>query len=178
MGRLARFVRARRGAAAVEFALLATMLMSLTAAAIDLINISAFNREIERSSTQIASAIVSCPASSTPGYLSCTTDTIQAYTDRKANVLVRFPSMTLGILQINEVSGAIRVCRGTSTSVDADIAARALAVLNELDVAIVVVMSMTYRPYLPQITRLFTGTTTNDLRGYTIAVQVSNVKLC
>lgn len=177
-GLLGRFARGRGGSLAVEFALLAAMLMALIAVGIDLTNISAFNREIERSTTQVAAAITSCPASSTPGYLSCTTDTIQQYTDRKVNVLVRYPTMTLSIVQINEVSNAIRVCSGTATTLDADITTRALAVLNDLDVAIVVVMAMTYTPYIPQVSKLFTGTTTNALRGYTIAVQVGNVKLC
>ncbi|MFE1600898.1 hypothetical protein [Methylobacterium sp. ID0610] len=170
----------------MEFALLATILIALSAAGVDLINLTTLTREIERSTTQLAAAITSCPASSTPGYASCTTDTIKQLTDRKTNALVtlirllRDPTNQpqLSIIQVNKVNGAIRVCAGTATYLDADINTSALQILGDKDVAIVVLITGTYVPYVGFMSKLFTGTETSALRGYTVAVQVSNVQLC
>ncbi|MGY2051012.1 hypothetical protein [Methylobacterium sp. JK268] len=175
--RLRRLVRDRRGSVAIEFGLVALILIALAAGGLDLANIASLNRDIERSTTQIAAAITSCPASSTPGYLSCTTDTIQQYTDRKANALVRTPGAALTIMQVNRISGKIRVCAGTGTYLDPDVTTSAMAVMSDKDVAIVVVMAMTYTPYLG-LTARFTGAAASALRGYTVAVQASNVQLC
>ncbi|KQT61114.1 hypothetical protein ASG52_17960 [Methylobacterium sp. Leaf456] len=168
----------RDGSVLVEFAVLSIVLLMFSAAGVDLANIAGYHREIERSTTQIAAAITSCPPSSTPGYVSCTTDTIKDYTARKANTLIRFPTMELSIMQINKVSGAIRVCAGTGTYLDADIKTRALAVLDDKDVAIVVVMSMNYLAFLPVLTKLYVGSGSKTLRGFTIAVQASNAQVC
>lgn len=168
----------RGGAVAVEFALVATILLTLIAASVDLISISGFNREIERSTTQVAAAVTSCPSPSTAGFASCVTDTIKGYSDRKINTLVRYPSMTLSMVQIVEVSNAIRICTGTATYLPTDVSQSALAILNDKDSAIVVLMSMTYQPIFPYLLRVFTGSSTANLRGYTIAVQASNSVVC
>ncbi|GJE59860.1 TadE/TadG family type IV pilus assembly protein [Methylobacterium trifolii] len=172
------FARDAGGGAIVEFAFLATILLACTAGAVDVISISGFNREIERTTKQVAGLVTSCPSSATAGYGSCITDTIQQYTARKANTLIRYPTMALSIVQVNEISGAIRVCTGTATYLESDVQTKALAVLSEKDLAVVVVMSMTYTPLFSAISQIFTGSTTSTLRGYTIAVQASNTVAC
>lgn len=162
----------------VEFAVLSIILLMFAAAGVDFANISGYNREIERSTTQIAAAITSCPAAKPGENSSCTRDTITQYMDRKANALIRFPAMQVSIIQITKTSGAIRVCSGNGTYLDADIKARALAVLDDKDAAIVVVMSMNYLSFLPVLTSLYIGGPAKVLRGFTIAVQAGNAQVC
>ena len=172
------FAEESRGSAVVEFAFLATILLVCVAGAFDLISISAANREIERSTTQVAGIITSCPPPTTPGFGSCVTDTIRQYTDRKINALIRYPDMSLSIVQINKVAGAIKVCSGTATYLEADVQTKAISVMSDKDVAFAVTMYVTYKPQFSVLTKLFTGTSTNNLRGFTIAVQQSNAVIC
>ncbi|MEA1832242.1 hypothetical protein U8607_09115 [Methylobacterium durans] len=166
---------AREGSAIVEFALVATTLIYLVAGVIDLVAMSGINREIERASTQLAAAIASCP---TGGSTSCVTDTMDLYRTRKANVLMRYPAATLSMAQINEVSGAIKVCAGNLTYLDADVQTSALSLLYDRDVGIVVMIQMDYQTIFPSVTRLFTGASLPHLRGWSVAVQMSDKQIC
>ncbi|WP_342150884.1 hypothetical protein [Methylorubrum sp. SB2] len=81
-------------------------------------------------------------------------------------------------MPIDKVSGAIRVYAGTGTDPDADIKARALTVLDDKDVAIVVVPSMNDLAFLPVLTKLHVGAGSKTLRSFTIAVQASDARIC
>ncbi|GJE77348.1 TadE/TadG family type IV pilus assembly protein [Methylorubrum suomiense] len=178
MQRLLRIPRRLRddqnGSVTIEFAFLMVLLMMIAAAGFDLSNISGLNREIERSTTQIATAIVSCPS----GRDGCVKDFMKDYRARKANVLIRFSSLELTIMQINKIDGGIRVCAGNGTYLDSEIMTSAKSVLGDGDIAIVVIISTTYLPFLPVFTKLFIGGTSTSLTGHAIAVQVIDQKVC
>jgi Flp pilus assembly protein TadG len=164
----------QNGSVTIEFALLMVFLLMVAAAGVDLSNISGLTREIERSATQIATAIVSCPS----GRNRCMSDFMEDYRTRKANVLIRFSSSELTIMQINKIAGGIRVCAGNGTYLDSDIMTNAKTVLGDSDVAIVVVISTTYLPFLPVFTKLFIGGASTTLTGHAIAVQVIDEEVC
>lgn len=164
----------QNGSVTIEFALLMVFLLMVAAAGTDLANISGLNREIERSATQIAAAIVACPS----GRDRCMADFMEDYRSRKANVLIRFSSSELTIMQINKIAGGIHVCAGNGTYLDSDIMTNAKYVLGDNDVAIVVVISTTYLPFLPVFTKLLIGGTSTNLTGHAIAVQVIDEKVC
>lgn len=164
----------QNGSVTIEFALLMVVLLMVAAAGVDLANISGLNREIERSTTQIAAAIASCP----PDQQGCMSDTRMDYMSRSANTLIRFSSMQLTIMQITKFAGGIRVCSGNGTYLDSDIMTNAKGVLDDNNSAIVVVISTTYLPFLPVFTKLFIGGTSTNLSGHAIAVTHILAPIC
>ncbi|WP_336488855.1 TadE/TadG family type IV pilus assembly protein [Methylobacterium nigriterrae] len=167
----------RRGGVAVEFAIVATILIAILAGLVDLVTISSINRDIERSSTQIAALLTSCTRSSDQ---SCLTNTINLYLNREANVLVRYDpnKVRVSIAQISEASGALRICAGNMTYLDSDVSASALNLLGDKDNAIVVLIQIDYTALFQSITRAFTGSAVSSLRGWTTAVQSSGSNVC
>lgn len=172
-----RFRRSARASVAVEFALLATILLMLFAGLVDFIQISTITRDIERSSTQIGSLIASCSRSSDQ---SCTTNTMNAYMARQANTLVRYSQNqpTVSMAQISESNNAIKICAGNMTYLESDVSSGALALMSDKDNAIVVVIQIKYVALFPLISRLFTGTTGTTLRGWTTTVHSSGSSVC
>lgn len=164
----------QNGSVTIEFALLMVFLLMVAAAGVDLANISGLNREIERSTTQIAAAIASCP----PKQEGCMGDTRMHYMSRSANTLIRFSSVQLTIMQINKIAGGIRVCSGNGTYLDGDIMTNAKGVLDDNNSAVVVVISTTYLPFLPVFTKLFIGGTSTNLSGHAIAVTHIFAPIC
>ncbi len=81
-------------------------------------------------------------------------------------------------MQINKIDGGIRVCAGNGTYLDSEIMTSAKSVLGDGDIAIVVIISTTYLPFLPVFTKLFIGGTSTSLTGHAIAVQVIDQKVC
>jgi Flp pilus assembly protein TadG len=176
-GLLARLRADRRGALAVEFAFVATILIACLAGMMDLIAISAMSRDIERSSTQVANLITSCSRSTDA---SCVSKTIDAYIARQANSLVRYPAATVqvSIAQVSEAGNTLKICLGNMTYLESDVSAAVLALLADKDNAIVVIISIAYRPFFPVITALYTGSADRTLRGWTTAVQSSGANVC
>lgn len=174
---LARWGADRRGAIAVEFAFVATILIGCLAALMDLISISSINRDIERSSTQVANLITSCARSTDQ---SCVSSTMNAYIARQANGLVRYPAagVKVSIAQISEAGGALKICAGNMTYLESDVSTSALALLADKDNAIIVIISIDYTPLFPVLTTLFTGSASRTLRGWTTAVQSSGANVC
>ncbi|GJD62420.1 hypothetical protein [Methylobacterium frigidaeris] len=162
---------------AVEFALLATVLLTLFAGLIDLIQISAITRDIERSSTQIGTLIASCSRSSDQ---SCTTNTMNTYMARQANALIRYSQNqpTVSMAQISESNNTLKICAGNMTYLESDILASALALMADKDNAIVVVIQIKYAALFPLISRYFTGSTGYTIRGWTTTVHSSGSNVC
>lgn len=164
----------QNGSVTIEFALLMVFLLMVAAAGTDLANISSLNREIERSTTQIAAAIASCPIAQQ----GCVQQTRTDYLARQANTLIRFSSVQLTIMQVVKNADAIRVCVGNGTYLDSDIMANARSVLDDGNLGVVVVISTTYLPFLPVFTKLFIGGTSTNLSGHTIAVSHIYAPIC
>ncbi|MEA1834042.1 hypothetical protein U8607_18290 [Methylobacterium durans] len=166
----------REGGLGVEFALLASILLVVFGGVIDLVSLSGKTREMERSSTHVAAILTSCPRQGSDG---CLSRTMQDYRDRKANALVGLPSAaSVGIAQISRVRGALHVCAGPMTYLDADVAQAAQSVLADGDTAIVVVIQADYRTLLPGIARAFMSQTGRTLRRWTISVYDSQAVSC
>ncbi|MDR7039437.1 MULTISPECIES: hypothetical protein [Methylobacterium] len=166
----------REGGLAVEFALLASIILLVFGGLIDLVSLVAKTREMERSSTHVAAILTSCPRQGSDG---CLNRTMQDYRDRKANALLGLPaSATVGIAQISRVRGALNVCSGPMTYLETEVAARALSVLADGDTAIVVVIQSDHRTLLPGIARLFMSRTDRTLRRWTISVYDSQAVSC
>ena len=172
------FARAEGGIVAVEFAFIVAILFFLAAGIVDLYMVSSYNRDMQRNSAQLAKVIAGCTGSSSVTYTNCTVGVIQDYTNRKSNMMVRTPSVQLQILQINKVNSQIRVCAGTSTALQSDVNAKALTLLDDKDVAIVVIMNYRYVPVFPQISGTLFGLDASNLQAFSIAVQVGNVTFC
>ncbi|MGU3536753.1 TadE/TadG family type IV pilus assembly protein [Methylobacterium sp. A54F] len=166
----------RRGAAAVEFALLAALLLLLLAGLIDLVGLSGKGRELERASTEIANAIAQCKDTSDG---SCVTNTIGLYKNRVANALVLLPAdATLSMVQIAKVGGLLRICAGNATYLDPEVAASANTLLADQDSAIVVLLQASHTAMLPALSRLFLGQTSRRLSRFATSVYVSQSPAC
>ncbi len=173
----ARLVGDRRGGLTVEFAFIATILIAALAGLMDLITMSSMNRDIERSSTQVANVITSCSRSSDQ---SCVTKTINSYLSRRVNSLVRYSasSVSVSIAQVSKAGTDLRICVGNMTYLETDVAASVQALLADKDNAIVVIISIAYSPIFPVLTKAFTGSTGRTMRGWSTAVQSSGANAC
>ncbi|KAB1072841.1 TadE/TadG family type IV pilus assembly protein [Methylobacterium planeticum] len=165
----------RDGSLTVEFALLAAVLLMILGGLIDIVRLSGMNREMERSSTQIAAILTSCLAT---GDGACFRNTLLNYLDRQSNALVSLPSNTsaaprrtlVSIVQVAKVDDALRVCAGNTTYLDPDVAQSASAVLSNRNTAVVVVIETDYVSLLPKLTEVFLHQTGSRLRAWTTSV--------
>jgi hypothetical protein len=177
LGLLPRFRAARDGAIAVEFALISTVLLTLFAVTLDLSFMFYAKRDAERASTFLTHTLTSCPANTTTNTAlawrgtDCVTATMNLLKDRMPNVLVNFPDVTFGMASIQRVSGAIRMCPGNMTYLEGDMQTSALSVLKDNDAGALAYLTITYKPFLPQLVYTYLSSSSAIFRQYTVDVR-------
>ncbi|WP_156399111.1 MULTISPECIES: hypothetical protein [unclassified Methylobacterium] len=147
------FGRETGGAVVIEFAMTATILLGLLAMVVDLSMMAGISRDVERSSTQIASLLASCPSGD------CATKTIDWYYDRKVNALVQYPQAKVTLIQAKKVGGTMLPCTGRVTFIDPSVAAKASPVFAENDEGFIVVVEVAYLAFVPYTGALMTLST-------------------
>ena len=171
------FRSAREGAVAVEFALISTVLLALFAVVLDFSIMFYAKRDAERASTLLAHTLTSCPANTTTNTLlawrgtDCVTATMNLLKDRIPNVLVNFPDVTFGMASIQRVGDVIRMCPGNMTYLESDMQTSALAVLKDKDAGALAYLTITYKPFLPNLIAQYMMGSSTTFREYTVDVR-------
>lgn len=158
------------GAMALEFALAVPILAAILAATLDLSFMFGAKRDAERLSTLMTKALASCPApssdsSATSQGTDCVTGTIANFIAQKPNILIGYPSATLGLAQFVKQSGsAYRMCPGNITDLDSGIAPiasiKSLVVSNLRpdDAGVAAYITINYTPFLPKFLAEYAST--------------------
>lgn len=160
-----RFRDDRSGAAAVEFAILASVLLALAGGAVDLIDRQTRQREVNRISVEVAEALAHCPDSD------CVRKGVQDLIEAGAVVLEATPGAVLGVAEVTEVDGALVVLQGTMTYLPADVQTEARAVLENRDVGVAVLVTYADKPLMGLFVK------PKEIRRYAVALRAKNVKM-
>ena len=167
------FQRSQSGVAAVEFALISTVLLLLFAGGVDLVYMVSAKRDTDRASMLIAHAMATCSNSS------CMSDLINSYAPRKANALIRYPNATVNLYVIQRQSGAIKVCSGTGQVLtDSDVLASAQKILRDDDVGSAVILTASFTSILPKALMSYISASGATYRRYTVDVMSNAGAAC
>ena len=161
-----RCVANEQGAAAIEFGFLAAILVALLGGAVDLFDEQTRRREVDRITVEVAEALANCPDTD------CVRKGVQALIDSDDVVLGSTPGGALGTAEITRVDNVLIVLQGSMTFLPDDLKNEALAVLDEQDVGIAVLVSYTYEPLVGLI-----SSDTKVIRRYAVALRAKDIKL-
>lgn len=132
------------GVAAIEFALIGMGMFTMLSGAVDVTYAITINRDLHRVAAEIALVLAASPTEERFD------ETIQSILARRANIAPQLPTMQLGMARFREKNNQVEgnSLGGTMTSLPADISARALALLNEGDSGVAVLVTYTHRPII------------------------------
>jgi len=131
------FMADRRGAAAIEFALIANILLVLLAAVGEIALTVRATRDVNRLASQLSLAVAQTCAST-----SCVEQLARMAVDRGDNYLITAEQLRVSAQEVSKTNGALFTSDGAALS-DPTATARASAVLAEGDVGVIVTMSAT-----------------------------------
>lgn len=165
-GFVRRLARGESGAAALEFGLIAPILVVLAGGVIDLVDEQTRRREVDRISVEIAEALASCPTTD------CVRKGVNDIIAGSAVVLDEAPGGTVGTAEITRSGSTLVVLQGSMTYLPDDVKTEALAVLEDQDVGIAVVVNYTYKPMFGMISP---GNKT--VRRFAVGLRAKNVRM-
>jgi Flp pilus assembly protein TadG len=160
------FAKEASGAAAIEFALIATVLVALFGGAVDLIDEQTRRREVDRVAVEVAEAVARCPDSD------CVRQNIQVLIEKRDAILGETPGGVLGVAEVTRTGNLIIVLQGSMTYLPDDLKTEALAVLEDKDVGIAVLLSYQYDP----LVGLFPESS-KTIRRYAVALRAKDIKM-
>ncbi|AMJ58945.1 hypothetical protein AXW83_00300 [Bosea sp. PAMC 26642] len=131
------------GVAAVEFALLATLLLTLLAGGVDLTNALIVQRDVDRLSNELAQALVGC------GDESCVIKNGSDINARLSNIAPGLDGIAVGFANVQRISDAIVAQGGNMTYLPADMTTLAKSVLPaDKDWGVATLITYTHTPIL------------------------------
>lgn len=153
------------GAAAIEFALLATVLVALLGAAVDLIDEQTRRREVDRITVEVAEAMADCPDSD------CVRQNVQTIINHNGVILSDVSGGALGTAEVARVGNAVVVLQGSMTYLPDDLKNEVLAVLEPRDVGVAVLLTYQYEPLIG----LLSGRT-RTIRRFAVALRAKDIQ--
>lgn len=166
---LSQWRRDEQGVAAVEFAVIFSLIMALIAGATDLTNAQIVQRGVERNTVEISQALALCPNSD------CVLAGINGLLAKGSNVLINTPGASLGVAEFTKVNGKIVVLQGTMTFLPNDIANEALALMDDNDVGIATLITYDHKPIFGVSAFGFGGNA--QVRRFTVTTRAKNIKM-
>ncbi|RXT53093.1 hypothetical protein B6S44_20400 [Bosea sp. Tri-44] len=151
-----------RGVAAIEFALISTMMFMLLSGAVDVIQMITVHRDLHRITAEAAQVLAACPDSS-----SCRTDFPLALGDRRVNITPQLTDVQISAASFTRLKDKIDNMAGTMTFLPADMNSDALAMLANDDSGVAVLATYTHKPIILGFAQKW-GFTTTDFRAYTV----------
>ncbi|MFZ4805670.1 MAG: TadE/TadG family type IV pilus assembly protein [Hyphomicrobiaceae bacterium] len=134
---LSGFLADRRGTAAIEFVLIANVLLVLLAAVGEIALTIRATRDVHRLASQLSLAVAQTCAST-----SCVEQLARMAVDRGDNYLITAERLRVSAQEVSKTNGMLSTSDGVGLS-DPSAAARASAVLAEGDVGVIVTMTAT-----------------------------------
>lgn len=162
LGRVRRgVVRDERGVAAIEFALISTMMFALLSGAVDLVQMITVQRDLNRITAEAAQVLTACSGTS------CRAVAAQSFYDRRANIAPQFDGIQIGAVSFTRINDKIDNLVGTMTYLPADMNTAALAMLANNDSGVAVLVTYTHTPIILGFAQKW-GFTTKDFRAYSV----------
>lgn len=156
----------QRGVAAVEFALLGTLMLTLLAGGVDLTNALIVQRDVARLSNEIAQALTGC------GGESCVITNGTAINGRLQNIAPGLDGITVGFTNVQRLNNTIVAQGGNMTYLPADMTTVAKSVLpNEKDWGVATLVTYTHKPILLSFAKDW-GFNLANFRSYAITLRV------
>ncbi|MCV9939599.1 pilus assembly protein [Boseaceae bacterium BT-24-1] len=150
-----------RGVAAIEFALVSTMMFMLLSGAVDVIQMVTVHRDLHRITAEAALVLTACPDTS------CRAATAQSLYDRRANISPQLADIQIGAASFTRIDDKIDNMVGTMTYLPADMNTDALGMLANNDSGVAVLASYTHKPIILGFAQKW-GFSTRDFRAYTV----------
>ncbi len=137
-------LRDQRGVAAIEFALISTVMFALLSGAVDLTQAIIIQRDLNRFTAEVAQAL----ASTCQGKQSCFAAAMETVRARQVNIAPKLATMQTGIANFDRESDRIANIIGTMTELPPDMNTRALAIMANGDKGVGVRATYTHRPII------------------------------
>lgn len=174
----------RDGSAAVEFALISTVLLGIMAGIIDLSFMVAANRDAERGSALIAKTLSSCPPKTaaneglTHRGSDCVTATMKLYTEERTgrikNILIGLPNAELKLIYFTRINSKLETCTGNVDYVSdlgSNVDTTAKNISRDDDTGVAVRITASYTPFLPSFIVDYALSAGLSYNQYTVDVQ-------
>jgi len=152
------------GVAAIEFALIATILVALLAGAVDLVDEQTRRREVDRITVEIAEAFAQCPDSD------CVRQNMQTLITNHSVILSEVSGGSLGVAEVARVSDSLVVLQGSMTYLPDDVKREALAVLEPRDVGVAVLLEYRYVPPIGLVSN-----STRTIRRLSVSLRAKDI---
>jgi Flp pilus assembly protein TadG len=137
-------LRDQRGVAAIEFALISTVMFALLSGAVDVTQAITIQRDLNRFAVEVAQAL----ASACKGGASCFGTAMETIRARQASIAPKLGAMQLGIANFDRTSTNIENIIGTMTYLPADMKTQALAMMANGDKGVAVLVTYTHQPII------------------------------
>jgi len=162
--RRARLAGDERGVAAIEFALISTMMFMLLSGAVDVIQMITVQRDLNRITAEAAQALSGCSQDAT-----CRTRFALSLYERRANIMPTLEDVQISAASFKRANGRIdgNSMEGTMTYLPTDMNNAALAMLADGDSGVAVLATYTHQPIILGFAQRW-GLTTKDFRAYTV----------
>jgi Flp pilus assembly protein TadG len=154
------------GAAALEFAVIVSVILALLGGAVDLIDEQTRRREVDRIAVEVAEALARCPDTD------CVRKGVQGLIDKSAVVLDEAAGGSMGTAEVARSGDVVVVIQGSMTYLPTDVNDEVKAVLEDQDVGIAVLVNYTYKPLIGLL-----SPDTKTIRRFAVALRAKNVKM-
>lgn len=155
-------VRDEGGVAAIEFALVSTMMFLLLSGAVDLIQMITVQRDLNRITAEAAQVLAACPQGS-----DCRTEFALSLNSRRANITPQLTDAQISAATFMRKNDKIDDMGGTMTYLPADMNTDALAMLANGDSGVAVLATYTHKPIILGFAQKW-GFSTRDFRAYSV----------
>lgn len=150
-----------RGVAAIEFALISTMMFTLLSGAVDVIQMVTIHRDLNRITAETAQVLVACPD------LTCRAKVAEALYQRTTNITPQLGDVKLSAASFTKNNNNIENMELTITELPADMKTAALNMLENKDTGVAVLATYTHKPIILGFAQSW-GFTTKDFRAYSV----------
>lgn len=155
------------GAASIEFAVIAMVLLVMMSAAFDLSRVVVAQRDASRASVELAQTLASCVTSS------CILTAGQSVMDAKASIYGNTPGLSSNWVYVSRKSNTVVVSFGNMTYLPSDIRNKALSTLEDNDSGVCTLITYDFKS---TIIGLF-PITIPPIRSTECAMQAKNIKM-
>jgi len=155
-------VRDERGVAAIEFALISTMMFALLSGAVDLVQMITVQRDLNRITAEAAQVLAACVKGT-----SCRTDFPIALGSKQTNITPQLNGIQISAVSFTRTNDKIDDMVGTMTYLPADMNTMAMAMLANNDSGVAVLATYTHTPIILGFAQNW-GFTTKDFRAFSV----------
>jgi Flp pilus assembly protein TadG len=150
-----------RGVAAIEFALISTVMFMFLSGAVDVIQMITVHRDLHRITAEAAQVMAACPSTG------CRVEFALALNSKQANITPTLTGVSISAASFTRKDDKIDNMVGTMTYLPPDMNTDALAMLANDDSGVAVLATYTHTPIILGFAQQW-GFTTKDFRAYTV----------